>query len=92
MEDKSPSDNGCGATFMGQFWYFGDDSKVSLTWIQMLFNNCRIIKVSKVIDCQLVRQKDLDFQFSHGSCNTFMKPKPRVLLCFDEVDDKKCYT
>ena len=31
MDDKSSFDNGCGATFQGQFWYFGDDSKVSLT-------------------------------------------------------------
>ena len=31
MDDKAPSDNGCGATFLGQFWYFGDDSKVSLS-------------------------------------------------------------
>ena len=29
MDDKAPVDNGCGATFLDQFWYFGDDSKVS---------------------------------------------------------------
>ena len=23
------ADNGCGVTFMGEFWYFGDDQKVS---------------------------------------------------------------
>ena len=23
------ADNGCSVTFMGEFWYFGDDTKVS---------------------------------------------------------------
>ena len=36
MDDKSSFDNGCGATFQGQFWYFGDDSKVSF----ILYNAC----------------------------------------------------
>ena len=35
LEDVSGADNGCGATFLGQFWYFGDDSKVSLIGIIM---------------------------------------------------------
>ena len=25
--------NGCGVTFMGEFWYFGDDKKVSPVYI-----------------------------------------------------------
>ena len=28
LSDAS-ADNGCGVTFMGEFWYFGDDTKVS---------------------------------------------------------------
>ena len=36
LEDVSGADNGCGATFMGQFWYFGDDRKVSLIWINVM--------------------------------------------------------
>ena len=51
-----------------------------------------IIQVSKVIGCELVKQKDLDFKFSHGSCNTFIEPNPKVLLCFDEDNDRQCYT
>lgn len=36
LEDVSGADNGCGATFMGQFWYFGDDRKVSLIIINVM--------------------------------------------------------
>ena len=28
---EATADNGCGVTFMGEFWYFGDDTKVSHT-------------------------------------------------------------
>ena len=28
LSDAS-ADNGCGVTFMGEFWYFGDNTKVS---------------------------------------------------------------
>ena len=49
-------------------------------------------QVSKVIGCQLVRQKDLRFKFDHGSCNTFIEPTPKVLLCFDEDETQLCHT
>ena len=30
ISNEASAAHGCGATFKGQFWYFGDDKKVSL--------------------------------------------------------------
>ena len=40
-------------------------------------------QVSKIQGCELVQQGDLPFDFYAGSCNTFLEPTPRILLCFD---------
>ena len=56
------------------------------------FDNLRLFKVSKVIGCQMVRQKDMDFTFNHGSCNAFLEPTPKILLCFDENNERECHT
>ena len=39
----------------------------------------------------LIRQPDLPFDYYQGSCNTFLQPKPVVLLCFDYYHAKDCY-
>ena len=49
-------------------------------------------QASKIKDCKLVRQKDLIFDFKDGSCNTFTEDTPKVLLCFDEIESKRCHT
>ena len=49
-------------------------------------------QVSKVEGCKLVRQGDLDFDFKYGSCNSFVEPTPRILLCFDSSNSKACHT
>ena len=40
-------------------------------------------QLSKIVGCEMVRQNDLTFDFELGSCNSFIQPKPRILLCFD---------
>ena len=30
--EEAPAANGCGVTFMGEFWYFGSVNKVSLNY------------------------------------------------------------
>ena len=98
---------------MGQFWYFGDGTQVSLIRIigcsydsSKTINKCYLrfyiiyytenylsIKVHKVIGCELVKQTDLEFKFNHGSCNSFLEPNPKVLLCiqFYEKTFKKFF-
>ena len=88
---------GCGVTFLGDFWYFGDENKVSLIMVVSSLNfglNVKLssLKASKVVGCDLVRQTDLAFQFNHGSCNAFNEPVPKVLLCFDEDENRLCHT
>ena len=43
-------------------------------------------QVSKIESCTFVRQigRDLSFDFQMGSCNTFLQPTPRILLCFSD--------
>ena len=54
------------------------------------------IQVSKIEGCKLVRQGDLSFDFDIGSCNTFIEPVPRILLCFTYLNTnegtKTCHT
>ena len=53
LDDDSAADNGCGATFMGQFWYFGGDRKVSAILIKAnlcyTFKNCLCFTFSSCI-------------------------------------------
>jgi len=50
------------------------------------------IQMSKIEGCKLVRQGDLSFDFIDGSCNTFLEPTPRILLCFGSDGFKVCHT
>ena len=49
------------------------------------------IKVSQIENCQMTRIGDLPFDYYRGSCNTFLEPNPRVLLCFSDNDPKVCH-
>ena len=40
----------------------------------------------------LIRQLDMPFDLYQGACNTFLQPKPIVLLCFDYYHAQDCYT
>ena len=57
-------------------------------------NLLNYVKASKIINCKLVRQTNLIFDFKEGSCNTFIGSKntPKVLLCFDEIESQSCHT
>ena len=50
------------------------------------------IKVSIIENCAMKRQSDLSFDFEYGSCNSFLEPKPQILLCFDIDDPQVCRT
>ena len=80
---------------MGEFWYFGQGKAVSI-YLDFLsirvFGSNFLFKASKIIGCELVRQRDMPFSFSYGSCNTFLEPNPKVLLCFDDENVKSCNT
>ena len=39
-----------------------------------------------------MRQNDLTFDFSYGSCNSFAQSKPMILLCFDLNHSSECQT
>ena len=50
-------------------------------------------KMSKIVGCKMVRQeRDLDFDFYKGACQTFTDPEPVVLLCFDYNENRSCRT
>ena len=51
-------------------------------------------QMSKIEGCQLVQQGDLSFDFYAGSCNTFIIPTQRILLCFNYAPEgtKTCHT
>ena len=54
------------------------------------------IQLSKIEGCKLVRQGDLSFDFGYGSCNSFLEPTQRILLCFSRYGNgnpyKVCHT
>lgn len=81
---------------MGEFWIFGGDR--NLDYERQVRNKLgeflikQIFKASKIKDCKLVRQTNLIFDFERGSCNTFVESTPKVLLCFDENESKRCHT
>ena len=61
-------------------------------WQLNYFDWMLILKASKIIGCRLERQSDLSFEFTYGTCNTFVQPTPRVLLCFPYTDANLCHT
>ena len=54
------------------------------------------IQVSKIEGCKMVRKGYLSFDFVQGSCNTFLEPTQRILLCFGDYHGyhgyRRCYT
>ena len=60
-------------------------------WNMYLSVNEIFIKVSVIDNCQMTRLDDLPFDYGWGSCNTFLEPNPRVLLCFSSNDPKVCH-
>ena len=82
---------------MGQFWYFGgiglaNKRQVNKQKYIQSRNNLYIqFQVSKIVGCEMVRQNDLTFDFTSGSCNSFAQPKPRILLCFDYIHSTECH-
>ena len=39
-----------------------------------------------------MRQPDMTFSMTYPSCNTFLDPTPKVLLCFSVSDVKACHS
>merc|ERR1711990_1431079 len=62
---------------MGEMWYFGG------------WRSAQNRQVNKIEGCKLVRQGNLSFDFRLGSCNTFIEPTPRILLCFTYLNTSK---
>ena len=51
-----------------------------------------LFQLSKIIDCQLTSQGELDFDFDYGACNTFnMEENETALLCFDQTNSQICH-
>ena len=59
---------------------------------EYLYTTYTPFQVSKVEDCKLTKQADLPFNLELGSCNTFIEPNPKILLCFDYYEKQSCYT
>jgi len=84
--DGAEAHNGCSATLMGEFWYFGGGTGSTDA-------NQHKRQMSKVEGCKLKRQaEDMDFDFWLGACQVFNDPEPVVLLCFHFSDTKACHT
>ena len=82
-EEGATAALGCGATLMGEFWYFGDGKKVSTFPLYCIaWSSGYNFQVSKINGCKLVRQPDLTFGVNYPSCNTFSEPQQKVLICF----------
>ena len=98
IEDGTTADRGCGATLNGEFWYFGgwnSHKKVSLSLTNFRIYNLFLTffqTVSKIVGCQLTRQSDMAFDLPYPACNTFLKPTPKVLLCFPSQDAQACHS
>ena len=73
------------------FWWpmEHDATSQNKLYLQIYHN---FIQVSKIEGCELVLQGDLPFDYWEGSCNTFLEPTPRILLCFGRADSKVCHT
>ena len=80
-EDSALAYCGCGATLKGEFWYFGSAQRVRYFQIR-ISAGFHIIQLSKIVGCKLTRQGSLPFTANYPSCNTFLHPTPKVLICF----------
>ena len=40
----------------------------------------------------MIRVEDLPFDFNRGSCNSFLDPFAKIMLCFDFFDANICHT
>ena len=73
---------GCSTVLMGQMMYFGG------------FPNSQ--KYFTIKNCEMKREySKLPFHYYDGSCNSFLEPSPKVLLCFSSFTIPKvtkCHT
>lgn len=71
---------GCSAVFMGKMMHFGGENKRHYS----IINDCRM-------DLQY---PDMPFDYYDGACNSFLKPTPKVLLCFSGANayEGECHT
>ena len=70
---------GCSAVFMGKMMHFGGAFRKQYSIIE---------------DCKIETQwPEMPFEFYEGACNSFLKPTPKVLLCFSSATDGRvCHT
>merc|ERR1711953_45603 len=72
---------GCSTKFRGEFWTFGGRGAP--------YKN----QANKIVGCEIVRQRDLPFDFIMGACNTFQLPsetKDSVFMCFGSSGYNQC--
>ena len=82
-EDSTLAYCGCGATLKGEFWYFGSAQRARYFHSNFFRHLCfHILQLSKIVGCKLTRQGSLPFTANYPSCNTFLHPTPKVLICF----------
>ena len=67
-------------------------SRDKYAYLSIFFSSKMFIKVSRIENCGIKRLGDLPFDYYFGSCNTFLKPIPTVLLCFYYEGPKVCHT
>ena len=103
-EEETSVRYGCSATLHDEFWYFGGlDTTLrqvsdfalgtELNYVHSFdYKNDWYFQASKIVNCELKRQSDLEFDFYGGSCNSFTHPEPKILLCFDYEHSKECHT
>ena len=83
MNDNTEVYDSCSATLNGELFVFGGNTQkkqVKNKDLNCKFNN--LLKVSKVIGCELKRIGDLNYDFKFGTCATYNFPTERILLCF----------
>ena len=97
-EEETSVRYGCSAILHDEFWYFGGlDTTLRqvsglLQFLGFRSEIQRYFKASKIVNCELKQQPDLEFDFHGGSCNSFTHPEPKILLCFDYDHSNECHT
>ena len=57
-----------------------------LKWDDIIY-----LQISKINGCVLERIADLQFGFAYGACGTFTFPEERVVFCFGNGSEQKCF-
>ena len=58
-------------------------------YVYFLIKNIFYLKSSKIVNCELVRQDDLQFDLEGPACNTFIGEQEQALLCDSSAN---CHT